>query len=358
MITLNKGEWSEFYVFLKLLGDGILYAADSNLNKIDNLFYPLVEIIRKENENIKHYKKQDLKINVIGSDGNIIATIPITKFREKADILLDTLKKSNKTFSVPEIESFMNYINCQKVKADSLDKSDITLVLHDCNTYRNETFGFSIKSKLGSPSTLLNSGKSTNFIYKIQGNLSNDKIIEINNINTKSKIRDRLKKLQDFDYTLNYTKMENDNFKANLQMIDCSFPLIMSEYLIQYYLGNESLISELTSKVRSINPCNLDISLPHLYYEHKIKTFLIDIALGMTPASIWNGNYQATGGYIIVKENGEVLCYHIYNHNEFKEYLFKNTKFDTPSTSRYDFGTIYKENGSNYIKLNLQIRFI
>ena len=27
MITQNKGEWSELYVFLKLLGEGILYAA-------------------------------------------------------------------------------------------------------------------------------------------------------------------------------------------------------------------------------------------------------------------------------------------------------------------------------------------
>jgi len=33
MITGNKGEWSEAYVFLKLLGDGKLYAADQNLKK-------------------------------------------------------------------------------------------------------------------------------------------------------------------------------------------------------------------------------------------------------------------------------------------------------------------------------------
>ena len=37
MITQNKGEWSELYVFLKLLGDGVLYAADANLNKIEDL---------------------------------------------------------------------------------------------------------------------------------------------------------------------------------------------------------------------------------------------------------------------------------------------------------------------------------
>lgn len=48
MITQNKGEWSELYVFLKLLGDGILYAGDKNLNKIENSYYPVIEIIRNE----------------------------------------------------------------------------------------------------------------------------------------------------------------------------------------------------------------------------------------------------------------------------------------------------------------------
>ena len=33
MITQNKGEWSELYVFLKLLGEGVLYAADADLKK-------------------------------------------------------------------------------------------------------------------------------------------------------------------------------------------------------------------------------------------------------------------------------------------------------------------------------------
>ena len=54
------------------------------------------------------------------------------------------------------------------------------------------------------------------------------------------------------------------------------------------------------------------------------------IALGMMPASQWKGKYEATGGYIIVKEDGDILCYHIYNRNEFREYLYNNTKFDTP----------------------------
>jgi hypothetical protein len=75
------------------------------------------------------------------------------------------------------------------------------------------------------------------------------------------------------------------------------------------------------------------------------------------PASVWSGIYDATGGYLIVKENGDVLCYHIYNRNSFENYLYKNTKFETASSTRHDFGKIYESDSRLYFKLNLQIRF-
>jgi len=84
---------------------------------------------------------------------------------------------------------------------------------------------------------------------------------------------------------------------------------------------------------------------------------LTDIALGMTPSKVWSGIYDATGGYLIVKENGDVLCYHIYNRNHFEDYLFNNTKLETASSTRHEFGNLYEKNGQFYFKLNLQIRF-
>ena len=41
----NKGEWSEIYVFLRLLEIGKLYAADENLMKMDDVFYNIIHII-------------------------------------------------------------------------------------------------------------------------------------------------------------------------------------------------------------------------------------------------------------------------------------------------------------------------
>lgn len=66
---------------------------------------------------------------------------------------------------------------------------------------------------------------------------------------------------------------------------------------------------------------------------------------------------EANGGYIIVKADGEILAYHIYNRNFFEQYLLDNTILERASTSRHDYMSLYEENGEMFIKLNLQIRF-
>lgn len=358
MITQNKGEWSEMYVFLKLLGDGVLYAGDGELNKIPELYYPLIKILRKEKDDIKYYVKEHSRIKILSENGQCLLKFPCEEFMHKAEVLLKAIKEGHNTFSVPVIEDFMQLILCSKVKADSYDKSDITVVLHDRKICSNETFGFSIKSRLGNPSTLLNAAKATNFIFEIRGNLTQEQIEEINNTETTTKFRDRLAKLKGLGCELSYYETQNETFTANMQMTDTQLPLIIAEYLKQYYSGLGTTVKELSSIVKKLNPCGLNTTLPHNYYAHKIKTFLTDVALGMTPARPWSGDFQATGGYIVVREDGEILCYHIYNHNEFKEYLFNNTRLETPSASRHDFGYVFTENEKNFIKLNLQIRFI
>lgn len=214
------------------------------------------------------------------------------------------------------------------------------------------------KIKLKEGQYLLNDIERANLIYEIVGSLSDNQIKEINAINTHSKIQDRIKRIKSFGCNLEFNEVENDIFQANFQMVDTMLPEILAEYILLYFSGKGSKISELTPLVRQINPCKFDISSKQKFYEHKVKTFLTDCALGMTAANPWNGRFQATGGYIVVRDDGEVLCYHIYNRNAFRDYLFKNTRFETPSTSRYDFGYIYEKDGKNYIKLNLQVRFI
>lgn len=203
--------------------------------------------------------------------------------------------------------------------------------------------------------TLFNSNKDrTNFLYKLSSNqIPAAEIERINNIRL---FRNKIKEIEKY-CEINFYKMCDETFKSNLQVIDTKMPEIMAGILLKYYKTKLTKVNELTAALAAENPCDFS-SDKHKFYEYKIKRFLVDAALGMTPASIWNGEYDATGGYIIVKEDGEILCYHLYNYNEFKNYLFQNTVLDSPSSSRHKYGQIIKKDNQLFIKFNLLVRFL
>ncbi len=357
MITGNKGEWSEIYALFKLLGDKQLFLGDKDIEKLEGLVYPIIKILRSENNGNFEYSIQD-EIILISGDEQVLK-IPIKQFKEKALFLLNAIKENQeRTFSVPEIEEFMQSINCISLKASSSAKTDITIVVHDQRTNQQPTLGFSIKSQLGSPSTLLNAGKTTNFIFKISDIvLSKSEIEEVNSISSRSKIMDRISAIQTKGGSFKFVKTERQIFSNNLVLIDSLLPQILSQIVFDFYSSEYSHLTDLVNQTSDKNPLDFDIENEHKFYEYKIKRFLTDVALGMMPSKVWSGKYDATGGYLIVKGNGDVLCYHIYNRNEFEDYLLNNTKLDTASSSRHGFGEIYQEDDQLYFNLNLQIRF-
>jgi type II restriction enzyme len=357
IITGNKGEWSEIYALFKLLGDRNLFAGDADLNKIETLFYPIIKILRSETEG--NYEYTIIGDIVLISGGSEQLRIPIKTFAEQAKKLLEKIKKSNGAFSIPDIQEFMESVKCNTIKTKSSSKSDISIIIHDTQISQAAELGFSIKSKLGGDSTLLNAGKSTNFIFRIQNFKGNEENIDvINNIQTRSKIKDRIEEIKKLGGKLEFDSLENSIFKNNLVLIDSLLPNILAQLVKLFYTSNKNTIVDLVEEITKNNPLNYDNQFSHLFYEYKVKRFLTDVALGMMPAKVWDGHYDATGGYLIVKEDGEVLCYHIYNRNQFEDYLFQNTKLETASSTRHDFGRLYSLNDILNFKLNLQIRFI
>ena len=356
MITGNKGEWSEIYALFKLLGDKELHPGNSEIKKLENLVYPILRILRTEvNGNFEYSIEGDI---VVISGNEEVFRIPISEFQERAKYLLIEIKSNSGTFSIPDIEEFMQSINCLSLKASSSAKTDITIVVHDQRTGLQPSLGFSIKSQLGNPSTLLNAGETTNFIFKIvDTNISQKEVEEINNISSKSKIKDRILEINNKGRKFEFVKTQRTIFSNNLILIDSLLPQILSNIVLNFYSSPHSNIEELVKLTEGENPLKFDTTDKHLFYSYKIKRFLTDIALGMMPSKVWTGEYDATGGYLVVKSDGEILCYHIYNKNEFENYLLSNTKLETASSSRHGFGEIYEENGQQYFKLNLQIRF-
>lgn len=362
MLTGNKGEWSEIYTLLKIISDRSLFAGDSELNKIENLIFPIIKVLRDESNGTYSYAyDSDL---VIIKGGQEEFRIPVNTFQEKATYLLSKLKESTaSTFSIPEIETFINSFNCFSIKAKSSVKTDIRIVIHDQRTGTNPELGFSIKSQLGGASTLLNAGKTTNFVYKLSDEFSKSEIDEINTLIVKrgkkesADLKGRVKLIKKKS-EINFVRCQRRTFSNNLVLIDSALPQILAEVVLKFYSTSDSKLRQLVNSIALENPLNFDTSDEHKYYEYKIKRFLSDVALGMMPSKVWTGELDATGGYLIVKDDGAILCYHIYNRNEFEDYLLHNTKLETAMSSRHDFGTVFSENGELMFKLNLQIRFL
>lgn len=148
--------------------------------------------------------------------------------------------------------------------------------------------------------------------------------------------------------------MNNQVFEDNLVLIDSNMDRIIAETLLYFYKDGIGNCNEMVEKLEQENPMNYgNVNA----YRYKFKKFLTAVTLGMKPATVWDCLDEAIGGYIVVTKEGNVLAYHIYNRNYFEEYLLSNTKYETASTSRHDFGEVYSENGEDFIKLNLQVKF-
>ena len=109
--------------------------------------------------------------------------------------------------------------------------------------------------------------------------------------------------------------------------------------------------------ITKTNPLRYDTEQASPFYAYKIKHLLTSAALGMMPATAWSGKFDANGGYLVVKKDGEILCYHFYDRNRFEDYLFSNAYLERSSTSRHEYASIIKENdGTLSFKLNFQVR--
>ena len=353
-ITGNKGEWSELYVLIELLHTGRLYAADENAQRLNDTFFPILRILRKKDAPDQiDFVINDDEVDVFVY-GEKVSSLSKSHLAHLASLVYrGILSGTNRAFEIHGAQDIMQELRIDKIKAQSTDKADITMQIHDIHTGYEPICGFSIKSELGHPPTLLNASGATNFVYEISG-ISDADMKRINAIDSKTKILDRISAINEIG-SLKFKHAQNECFSSNLMLIDSFMEEIIGTMLLDYYQNRANDCKSLIDLVEKKNP----LGYPRTgFYEYKFKKFLCSVALGMMPSKVWDGQDEAYGGYVIVKEDGDVLAYHLYNRGAFETYLLNNTRLERASTSRHGFASIYKDNGKYYINLNLQIRFI
>lgn len=341
-MKLNKGEWSELYTILYLILNPNLKIVNQNLEILDENIFEIKKIITNNDIIFNIFDK-----NIEILDKNEIKVLEKYEVEKYSVNLLDKIKTTKEnTFEVENIKNLISKIG--NFKGKSTSKGDIILLNYDNIKKLEKKLSYSIKSKLGKSSTILNASRHTNFIYTVE-NLPFDKIEEINNINTRSKLLDRIKKIKEFGGKIKFKKVQSKQFHQNLQMVDSLLPELLGEILLRSYSENQKDLKKLFLK-----PTFLGQKIA----EKKIGDFLLAISFGMFPSIEWDGYYTVTGGILIVMKNGDVYNLDLnYYKKEVVDYLMKETKLDTPSSKRYNMLNLIIENGEIVFTLNLQIRY-
>lgn len=353
VVTGNKGEWSEYYAFLKLLVDMKLNFGGPSYDAIGG-YYVVKKVSRVERDGTKSYTfEPDGTINIF-VDGIAAGTFDGRALKAKTEILFSSLLESRgASFPVLDSVEVMQILKNSSLKASSASKEDLIIKVYDDVTGSTPEIGFSIKSIIGGAPTLLNASKATNFVYEVK-NLNAE---AISSINSKTTIRERLMAAEESGGSIEYIGLDSKNFEVNLQLLESTLPIILAKMIQFYYIGSGRRFEQVIDAM-----ITQGVVLPgingRLGYEYRLQNLLFAIALGMVPNTLWDGNVRAPGGYIVVKKNGELVSYSAYNSDDIKKNLLQTCRFETPDTGRHGFGYLYEENGKVYIKLNLQIRFV
>ena len=369
---LNKGEWAEFYVMMKLLGEGRLYTANKLLQKNYQSYLDVLKIIRQECETqVLEYIIDEANGVVIvkpQDSDTILATMPISDFNDYAKMLFDGIKDI-KGSSVPAPDAvcdFAKVIYVSKPKAPAVKalkkqfggKNDIFIEVRDGQTAIVSIMGFSIKSKFGQNPTLFNAGSSSQYLYKLTG--CNDAMMDEFNAITENDGRGWSKcktYLADHGITMEFARTQNPIYNDNLFLVRESMAKIMAWCVKDRLIDSPGHFEVMETVERMIAANPLGVPGARVYYEKAIKDFLMAGFTGMTAGKEWDGKEQVNGGYIVVMDDGDVICYHSSDRESFRDYLYRNTHFEYVSADKYVWSRIIKIDGEYYLPLNLSVRF-
>ena len=369
----NRGEWSEPYVAVRILGDTKVHMADANGEPDPQAWLDVVSLIRRETKaRLVEYQYDQKKTNVVISvDDRQVLTAPVTDFMKLADRLMAAiLAGSGKSFAVdPAIEQMLRDFEVTSLKASSGTKSDIYLSVLDPRAgVRRNNIGFSIKSDFGKPSTLFNTAKASAAEFVISG--MDEKLMEQTNriVNAKGHVAvgERVKQMESAGCRLSYRgyrlplKAQIPTFQENLSMLNEWFPEVWAYVLHALFSGElENYdIKSIAEMLEERNPKKL--SLPEFKYTYVLKNFLYAIYCGMTASKVWDGRAEVNGGFIRVNRNGKVVAFYALDSQSFKDYLFEHCRIDIPSTGEGhgDFGSVIKEDDGTFVfRLNFSIRY-
>lgn len=353
----TKKEWNDLYVFFRLLANGTVNAGtvSGEINNNDQRWLSAIE--REEHDGSRIYR-------IVGNDVHIgievnPTVIPREKFGSIADLILAAIKGSpdDIVISPDGVEEFLDELQIYNLDAKTTERTNLNLYFKGIDA----PVGIIIRSRLSRMSPLLDGGRAANIKYELTGmKFANPMISKVNAVEGQNTVAERMLLIERLGGILKYSDVADKVFRSNLSMIDLHFPRMLAEMLRIMQLDGITRISDLTEAIKKLNPLKIKDELinKHLFYEYRMKQFLYASATGMRPAKIYTGVATAIQGLILVNGKGEVLYYTVSDYNLFNDFLYKNTRFEQGDLQKDHYGTLEKENGILYFRLNVKIGLV
>lgn len=360
MLTATRREWNELYVFFSLLAQGEVALGNEEGASSERVL-PIARVTRREHDGERRYTIENTDIHIEGEQINV--KIPREDFGTVAALILDALKQDrNEEVEAPEgVEGFLDVLNIYDMEARTDDRTDFHIIFHD------DTFppvGFRIYSRLCGMDPLLDGGRTANLKFEQTGvRFSQPAVNKINyteDPENPNEVARRMLSIEGLGGVLKYSDVADKIFRSNLSMIDLHFPRVLAEMARVMHLDNITRVDELIAIIEEKNPLKIKEELirKHLYYRHKMKEFLLALALGMRPAKLYNGTESAVAGFMMVDAQGKLLCYRKTEREVFAGFLFNHTRLEKGNPEQDKYGYLERENRLYYLKLNLKIGFV
>ena len=299
--SATKRELGELYTFFRLLADGAVSPGTPKAEKDETLSWPVALIQREEHDGTRRYYIEEQEVRIVSGatakDGSFVPgekeeqCFPREDFGDAAELILHLLKNvSGEEVEVSEgLEAFLDTVNIYDLESKTEDRTDFSVAFWHPEA---PLTGFNVRCRLAPMNPLLDGGRTANL--KLEQSGVKFAIPTVNKVNalpqSLTEVAERMMMIERLGGVLKYADVVDRVFRCNLLMIDLHFPRMLAEMVRLMHLDGITRISELTERIKEMNPLKIKDELinKHCFYEFKMKQFLLSLALGMRPAKIYN----------------------------------------------------------------------
>lgn len=365
----TKREWSELYLFFKLLADGEIRKGTSGGSPDESPVRTVSSIVRLEQTGIRYYYLQEDHVEIFCSalpakgseeptEKQAVGKALREEFGRVAVLVLTLMREEGERVEASEeIEHFLDRISLYDLRSLSQEAADMEVYFADAP---ETSVGCTVWSRIGNATRILDGGRTANLKLEQSGaKFSTPEVAKINALETPNTVKDRLLLIEQLGGILKYNEAADKVFRANLAMLDLHMGRLLTEMLRVMHLEGLPRLTDLTQRIKEINPLKVKTELieKHHYYEYKVKQLLLAAVFGMRPAKIYTGSERTPDLFILLNTDGSMSYYPVSDRNLLGEFLYRNTRLEKTSLEKDKYGSLERENGTYYFKLNLKVGF-